>query len=94
MGEITRYKRNSEAAWQIIGDKAVVVSPGSRKIHILSGAARDIWDFLSAGRTVDEVSGFLKENYDLSDDTAFRDSRGFLNDSLKISILETEIDER
>ena len=70
--------RNRQAAWQIVEDKAVVVTPQTRKMHILSGAGALIWQLLGEPRRVEELVADLCREYDVSSPQARQDLESFL----------------
>ncbi len=87
-----QVKRNAQAAWQAVEDNIVVVTPQTKKIHILSGAGGKIWQLLE---TPQEQSVLVKEvvdEYEVDIQQAEKDIEAFIQELIEKDIvcLKTE----
>lgn len=71
--------RNSKIAWQKVEEKVVLVSPKTKKIHILYGTGGYLWECLEQQRSVDQLTELVCEQYDATQEQAQLDIQEFLN---------------
>jgi len=74
----------SDVAWRLIDDEIVVFDPVSSQYLTIAGAGVVIWQALTEGADLDGVVSRLVETFEVTEDTAREDARGFL-DSLRSS---------
>jgi len=70
--------RNPNIAWQKVEEKAVLVSPQTKKIHVLHGCGGRIWDYLKETRCIDDLVTLICDEYDASPDSVKKDVEVFL----------------
>lgn len=79
--------RNSQVAWQQVADNIVVVTPKTRKIHILSGTGGDIWQSLDQPKNLIQLSEIICSKYEVNLDLADKDIKGFVEELLEKEIV-------
>jgi hypothetical protein len=75
--------RSPHVAWQEVSDKVVVVTPRTRKIHILYGSGASIWKYLEKPKSPTEITDLLCKEYDVAFAEAKKDTEEFI-EQLKI----------
>jgi len=68
----TRVTRHPDTASRTIDGEEVVVVPSTRKLQILNEVATRIWQ-LCDGRSVDEITDAIHEEFDVGRQAARRD---------------------
>ena len=72
--------RNKNVAWQVVEDKIVVVTPQTRKIHILSGIGSSIWDSIKEPKEMAKIVDIVCEQFDVDRPVAEKDVNEFIDD--------------
>jgi len=80
--------RNPKAAWQEVDDKIVVVTPHTRKIHILHGSGSDIWKRLSNSREFESIVEFLASEYNIEVKEAYGDVENFCAELIEKDVIQ------
>ena len=80
---------------QQIGDKTIVVSAGnlSKEFHgmiELNYTAADIWDWISAGYTCEEVAELLARKYNIEISKAQLDTEKIINKMISAGVVEND----
>ncbi len=88
-GEVV-VTRGADAAWQVVDDKVVVVTPRSREIHILDGTGGTIWNRISEPATLSAVVDAVCEEYDVDRETAERETREFVSDLVEKGVVSID----
>jgi len=86
------FVRRPETAWQNIEDKTVVVTSRTKKIHILSGSAKSIWNYLEQPRQLENIVELLCAEYEVDARQAKHDASGFINDLLDKEIVKVYVE--
>ena len=73
-------QRNSKIAWQKVEDRVVVVTPQTKKIHILSGIGGYLWDCLNEPKSFLELIEQVCSEYDVDYHQAEADMGSFIRD--------------
>jgi hypothetical protein len=79
--------RNPQAAWQQVEDNVVVVTPHTRKIHILSGVGSMVWDLLDVPHCQEDLITAVLEEYEVETTKAQTDIAVFVDDLLEKEII-------
>ena len=82
-----RLKRNDKAAWQVVEDKVVVVTPQTRKIHILYGSASLVWQSLQEPNDFAGILTRICDEYEVDCGKAKIDLEVFLLDLLQKRVI-------
>ncbi len=64
---------------QIIEDKAYLVSPWDRNLHVLNEMGTEIWKLIKAGEDSGSIVEHISETYDCSRETAENDVIEFIS---------------
>jgi hypothetical protein len=83
---VIRQSRN--CAYQFIEDRAVVVHPWFREVHLLNETASCIWRYISKDRSVKSIVAHLCQIYDVDENTARNDLVAFLKEAARLKIVE------
>ena len=80
---------------QQIGDKIIIVSAGdlSKEFHgmiELNYTAADIWDWISAGYTCEEVTELLANKYNIEISKARSDTEKIINKMISSGVIEND----
>ncbi len=59
----TRLRREA-LPFQVLGAETIVVHPGTREVHVLSGSGAAIWDLLAEERSFAELCARLDAEFD------------------------------
>ena len=78
--EEKRPIKSPDTAHQIIDDEAVIITPGQMMVHVLNAVGSRIWDLADGGRNIQDIATILAEEFDVSYDTALRDTAEFTTD--------------
>ncbi len=77
---------------RVLGDVIVVPSGEvSKDFHgmiKLNDSAADIWEWISAGKSEEEISKLLSQKYDISKEKAESDTRAMIEKMLSIGLFE------
>ncbi len=65
--------RNKKIAWQKVDDKYVLVSPRTKRIHVLHGCGGRIWEHVEKPHTTDDLVELICEEYEVPEEDARRD---------------------
>ena len=85
--EKTKFSRNPKTAWQQIDDKVVVVTPDTKKIHILYESGASIWDYLEAPKSLGDLINNLQAEYNVEPTQAESDVQHYLSDLVDRNIV-------
>lgn len=69
--------KSPQTAHQIIDGEAVIITPGQMMVHVLNAVGSRIWDLADGGRNIQDIATILAEEFDVSYDTALRDTAEF-----------------
>jgi hypothetical protein len=86
----TKIERHPQAAWQAVNDRMLVVTPQTKKIHILSGTGSRIWEFLSEPREVSKIIKMICDEFAVSQIQAGEDVDLFLHDLEKRELIRCQ----
>jgi hypothetical protein len=70
--------RSGKTAWQIVQEKVVVVTPETKKIHILYGSGSRIWQYLDKPKDLRQILKALCDEYDVNHQQAEKDIKEFI----------------
>ncbi|MFH1678952.1 MAG: PqqD family protein [Candidatus Omnitrophota bacterium] len=73
-------QRNESTAWQEFEDNMVVVTPHTRKIHILSGAGCMIWQSLEEPKNFSQIVDTVFDEYEINYQQAEKDIEAFIQE--------------
>jgi hypothetical protein len=82
------YKRKKNIAWQMLDEKAVLVSPKEKRIHVLSGCGGSLWGHLKEEKSVEELVNLICEEFETSKDQAQDDIEKFLEELKSEDVIE------
>jgi len=82
------FVRSPDIAWQNVDGKIVVVTPRTKKIHILSGCAISIWDYLEQPQQIESIVEMLCSEYEVDTQQAEHDADNFIHDLLSKEIVK------
>jgi hypothetical protein len=77
-GVEVRWRRGTGLPFQVLDGQAVVLVPARRESHELDEAATFLWERLGEARTEGELAAALVEEFEVGEEEAARDVRGFL----------------
>lgn len=84
----SRFKRNEKTAWRIIeGEGVLVDTDGGNFIH-LNETAAEIWNSMDGKRTVAEITEHICDTFEVTKESAEKDTIEFLDDLLKHGVVE------
>jgi hypothetical protein len=70
--------RHEQTAWQLIDDKVIVVTPQTRRVHILSGVGGKVWEYLERPKQIGELVEFICNEYEVDYQRAEKDIKDFI----------------
>lgn len=70
--------RSDKTAWQIVQERVVVVTPETKRIHILYGSGSKIWQCLDKPRDIQQISKVICDEYDVNHEQAQKDIKDFI----------------
>ena len=82
------FVRSPDVAWQNVDDKIVVVTPRTKRIHILSGCATSIWNYLEHPQQIENIVEMLCYEYEVNTQQAEHDTDSFIRDLLNKEIVK------
>ncbi len=82
--------RTNIAAWQEVEGNIVVVTPNTKKIHILSGLGIRVWELLEKPILKSQILDIIVDEYDVSREQAETDMNGFIHELLEKKIIKNE----
>jgi len=82
------FVRSPDTAWQDIEDKTVIVTPRTKKIHIISGSGRSIWSCLEKPQKLENIVELLCGEYEVSVQQARDDVSRFIQDLVDKKIVK------
>ena len=85
--ETTKFSRNPKTAWQQVDDKVVIVTPDTKKIHILYESGASIWDYLKAPKSLGDLITDLQSEYNVEFPQAESDVKHYLSDLIDREII-------
>lgn len=85
-----RIRRNTDLAWQEVDKVTVVVTPRTKKIHILSGSGSDVFRLLKNPATIEEIISFVCTEYEVAQEQAQLDMEKFIDDLIRAQIVFVE----
>jgi hypothetical protein len=88
ISEDTVVARGRDTAWQVVEDKVVVVTPRTRRIHILDGTGGRIWECIEEPRDVRSVVSAIGEEFDVERDRALGETVRFLKELVEKGMVE------
>ena len=71
-------KRHPSAAWQEIEDRVLVVTPKTKKVHILDGCGAAVWRQIARPRTLELIVRQICSEYEVAESQAQRDVEFFI----------------
>ena len=73
-----KIQRHPSAAWQDIEDRVLVVTPRTKKVHILDGCGALVWRHITQPRTIDSIVQKVCSEYEVKESQAQEDVEFFL----------------
>jgi len=80
--------RNPQAAWQEIEDKIVIVTPRTKKIHIVSGCGSRIWQLIEKPRLGASVMDMLADEFSAERKRLEKDLEDFIEEMVSKDAVE------
>ncbi len=80
--------RSPSTASQIIDEEAVVIVPSEQMVNVLNAVGCRIWDLADGRRSIAEIAEILKQEFDVSYETALEDAVEFTRDLTGKKMLE------
>ena len=90
VSENSTIVRNKKIAWQKVDEKYVLVSPRTKKIHVLHGSGGRIWEHIEKPKTTDDLVGLMCDEYDVSEDVVRKDISEYVSKLKEEDIVLTE----
>ena len=84
----TRLRQTPRCAFQVIDGTAFVVMPRDRMLHMLNEVGTHIWKLVEKERALEEIVDSVITTFEVEDDVAGRDVRGFLEEMLERDLVE------
>ncbi len=84
--------RREDTAWQVVEERAVVVTPRDRKIHILDGTGGRIWGCIERPASVGSIVETIVDEFEIDSETAMRETAAFLEELLEKGMIEVRED--
>lgn len=78
-----KYKRAHKVPWRVVDGKAVLVSVPNSEVMVLNDTGTEIWDFLSEGRTLDEIVEHLVTVFECDRGSCSGDAEDFIAEMTK-----------
>lgn len=76
-----KYPRRVEtAAWRVIDNQAVIVSPMDSEVTILNEAGSLMWKLMDGSREIKQIAKELCREYEVSEEEARKDIEEFIED--------------
>ena len=82
------YRKSTEAAFRIVENEAVIVTPAEGIIRVLNDAGSVIWQHLHGRHTLSEIYNILSTEFDISSEDAERDVSEFIKDLEERKLIE------
>jgi len=74
------YKRAHKVPWRIVDEKAVLVSVDNSEVLVLNEVGSEIWKYLDAERTEQDIVEHLSGLFASDEDTIRKDLADFVNE--------------
>jgi len=88
MQSVRTLLRKNKAAWQQVEENVIVVTSQTRKMHILQGVGKRIWQLLESPIKQQDLINKLQDEYDAPPLLIKQDTEEFINQLLEKSIIE------
>ena len=75
-----RPQREPSAAWRVIDGEAVMVLPGTGKVHTLNEVGTRFWELVDGQRTLEEIAAALADEFDAPAERIGADCRTFVEE--------------
>ena len=75
-------------ASQIIDEEAVVIVPSEQMVNVLNAVGCRIWALADGKRSIGEIAEILKQEFDVSYETAFKDAVEFTGNLVEKKMME------
>jgi hypothetical protein len=82
--------KSRDTAHQIIDGEAVIITPGQMMVHVLNAVGSRIWDLADGERNIEDIAKILVEEFDVSYETALRDTTEFTTDLAEKEVMSFE----
>jgi hypothetical protein len=82
--------KSPDTAHQIIDSEAVIITPGQMMVHVLNAVGSRIWDLANGERNIQDIAKILAEEFDVSYETALRDTAEFTTDLAEKEVMNFE----
>lgn len=85
----TIIKRNTQLISRHNDNMIIILNPTLGKLFKFNQTATSIWRFLWRGRKIEEIIKRIKEEFDVSFQTAEKDTMEFIEEALNNKLLRT-----
>jgi len=75
-----KISRHPSAAWQNIEDRVLVVTPKTKKVHILDGCGACVWRHIAQPQTVESIVQMICLEYEVTMSQAQKDVEAFVSE--------------
>lgn len=82
-----KFIRNTNIAWQKVEDRIVVVTPLTKKVHIISGVGLDVWSLVEQPVSYTEVLKEISQDYEVDYTQMEKDIREFWEELIEKGII-------
>lgn len=69
-------------AWRIIEGEAVILSMETKVLRGLNPVGSRVWELIDGRRSVEEITGLIVQEFDVTPEDAAQDVRGFVKELL------------
>lgn len=70
-------------AWRIIEGEAVILSMETKVLRGLNPVGSRVWELIDGRRSVEEITGLIVQEFDVTPEAAAQDVRGFVKELLE-----------
>jgi len=81
------WRKNPLLAWREIEGETVIIAPDESVMHELNDTGSFIWRHLDGRHTAAQIAGLLAAEYDVSAETALRDTEALVADLAQRKLL-------
>lgn len=93
MIELNSYiSRSSKTAWQVIDEKALIVTPANSTLHMLNSTGTRIWELLENRTKMEDIVNRICSEFEVEEEKASEEVSKFIAELLNkgIVLLEEE----
>jgi len=70
-------------AWRIIEGEAVILSMETKVLRGLNPVGSRVWELIDGRRSVEEITGLIVQEFDVTPEDGAKDVRGFVKELLE-----------